>query len=563
MGRQSAKVAAAGMVTVGLLVAAAGALVPSEGWEKILRGEASGRLGWGPTMFRLLLVVHGAALAVVGIGLRRRAPAPDRRLERPAALSFGAVETLFLLTVLGALLRFERLDSQLWLDEVLTLVDIVRRPLGEIVSSFPSQNQHMLYSILARFAVEIFGESAWALRLPALVFGVLSLWPLYALGLRLVGHGKALVACALMTFSYHHIWFSQNARGYTGLLLFATLATWLWIEATERGRWAWWLAYSGAVFLGVWVQMTMLFVVAAHGLLYLVSVARRRQAFPRPSRLRPLVAWLLAGSLSLQVYAFSLPEFLRSAAGEVSMPSAWTDPLWLVGEILRNLAVVPGEIAAVVAGGAVLALGWWSVFRQHAEAALAMALPVVLCGVTMLALGHNLWPRFFFFAMGFALLLVVEGAVRLGDLVGGLLERRWAPAQYAGPALAALLVVAFMATSGKAWALPKQDYLGAKAYVETQRQAGDAVVTVGLAAKVYGDYYAPEWTICSTPEELDRLRRSHRRVWLIYTLPVQLQGFLPDLWAAIQRDFAVVKTFPGTLGGGEVYVCRERSGGVE
>ena len=493
----------------------------------------------------------------------REVPAPGRRFQRPAALSFGAVDALLLLTMSAAVLRFERLDSQLWLDEVLTLVDIVRLPLGEIVSSFPSQNQHMLYSILAWLAVEIFGESAWALRLPAVVFGVLSLWPLYALGLRLVGHGKALVAGLLMTFSYHHIWFSQNARGYTGLLVFATLATWLWIEATERRRWAWWLSYSGAVFLGVWIQMTMLFVVAAHGLLYLVSLARRRSAFSEADRLRPLVAWLLAGSLSLQVYAFSLPEFLRSAAGEVSMPSAWTDPLWLAGELVRNLAVVPGGVVAVVAGGAVLALGWWTVFRQHAEAALAMALPVVLCGVTMLALGHNLWPRFFFFAMGFALLLVVEGAVRLGDLVGALLERRWAPAQYAGPALAVLLVVAFIATSGKAWALPKQDYLGAKAYVEAQRQPGDAVVTVGLAAKVYRDYYASDWTICSTPEELDRLRRSHERVWLVYTLPVQLQGFLPDLWAAIQHDFSVVKTFPGTLGGGEVYVCRERTATVE
>ncbi len=562
MAKLGARVAAACVVAAGLTLLAAAAFLSAAGWEELLRGEATGRLAWGPNLFRVLLVAHGAVLAVVGIRLWRKGLAERRRLEWPEALSLSALAPLLALTLVGAVLRLLHLESQLWLDEVLTLVEIVRRSLGEIVSSFPSQNQHMLYSILAKFAMEIFGESAWALRLPAAIFGVLSLWPLYALGLRLSGRLPALLACALMTFSYHHIWFSQNARGYTGLLLFATLATWLWMEATRRDRWSWWLAYAVAVFFGIWVQMTMLFVVAGHGIVWLGNLLRRRRALSAVDA-RPVVAWLLAGSLSLQVYAFSLPEFLRSAAGEVSMPSAWTDPLWLVAEVVRNLSIVPGGVAAVAAGAAVLGLGWWSLFRRDGSAALAMVLPVALCAVTMIVLAHNLWPRFFFFAMGFALLLVVEGALRFGELAGRLFRGRALLTQHLGPGVAGLLVAAFIVTSGKAWALPKQDYLGAKTYIEARLEPGDAVVAVGLAAKVYKDYYAPHWAVAATPEELDSLRRNHRRLWLVYTLPVQLQGFEPGLWAAIQRDFIVVSVFPGTLGGGEVYVCRERASPVQ
>jgi 4-amino-4-deoxy-L-arabinose transferase-like glycosyltransferase len=561
MAKPWARVAAACVIAAGLILLAAAAFLSAADWERLLRGEAAGRLAWGPALFRILLAAHGAVLAVLGAWMWRKGLA-GRRLRRPEALSPGALWPLLLLTLVGAILRLARLESQLWLDEVLTLVEIVRRPLGEIVSSFPSQNQHMLYSILAKFALESFGESAWALRLPAAIFGVLSLWPLYALGLRLSGRLPALLACALMTFSYHHIWFSQNARGYTGLLLFATLATWLWIEAEDRDRWSWWLAYAVAVFLGVWVQMTMLFVVAGHGLVWLGNLLRRRKALGAVDA-RPVVAWLLAGSMSLQVYAFSLPEFLRSAAGEVSMPSAWTDPLWLVAEVVRNLAIIPGGVAAVAAGVAVLGLGWWSLFRRHGSAAMAMVLPVALCAVTMIVLAHNLWPRFFFFAMGFALLLVVEGALRLGELAGRLFRGRALLTRNLGLGVAGLLVAAFIVTSGKARALPKQDYLGAKTYIEARLAPGDAVVTVGLAAKVYQDYYAPHWAVASTPEELDDLRRNHRRLWLVYTLPVQLQGFEPGLWAAIQRDFVVVSVFPGSLGGGEVYVCRERPAAVE
>jgi hypothetical protein len=50
-------------------------------------------------------------------------------------------------TALG--LRLWQLDSCFWFDEVLTVVDFVRPPLGQIVTSFPSQNQHMLFSVLA------------------------------------------------------------------------------------------------------------------------------------------------------------------------------------------------------------------------------------------------------------------------------------------------------------------------------------------------------------------------------------------------------------------------------
>lgn len=540
------------MVAAGLLLAGFAGLVSSAAIEQALRGEAAGRLAWGPGLFRALLAAHGLVLAILGWRRWRRPPlvawqSSPRRLSPPVLAAAG------LMTLAAAALRFYQLGTQLWFDEVLTLVDSVRLPLGEIVSSFPSQNHHMLYSILARLACDVFGESSWALRLPAAVFGVLSIWALAALGLKLTRARNALLAAALMTLSYHHIWFSQNARGYTGLLLGATLATWLWIEATERDEWSWWLAYAAAVFFGVWVQMTMLFVVAGHGLVYLGMLLRRRASS------KAVVAWLVAGSASLQVYALSLPEFLRSAAGEVSMPSAWTNPLWLVTETVRNLAVLPGGIAAVLAGAAVFAVGWWEVFRRHRNAALAMTLPVLLCAVTMVVLGHNLWPRFFFFAMGFALLFVVEGIMRFARLGAGLLSRSGRGehlAASAETALAILLVAATAATAPKAYALPKQDFLGAKAYVEQHRQPGDAVVAVGLAAKAYGDYYAPEWRIAQTPAELDELARAHARLWLVYTLPVQLQGFLPELWKAIQRDFRVVAVFPGTLGGGELYVCR-------
>jgi len=53
--------------------------------------------------------------------------------------------------------------------------------------------------------------------------------------------------------------------------------------------------------------------------------------------------------------------------------------------------------------------------------------------------------------------------------------------------------------------------------------------------------------------------REHSTVWLIYTMPIHMRVYHPDIWGTIERDFERVKVFPGTLGGGELYVCRTKS----
>lgn len=67
-----------------------------------------------------------------------------------------------------------------------------------------------------------FGESGWALRLPAALFGIASVVMVYVLAARYLSRVEAWVATAVIATSYHHVWFSQNARGYT-LIGFLTL----------------------------------------------------------------------------------------------------------------------------------------------------------------------------------------------------------------------------------------------------------------------------------------------------------------------------------------------------
>lgn len=561
-------------------------------WSNSSIERAFGRpphsLSWGPALFRILLALHGAALFFSTF---------LRRPKQPAAAAGDAITRrswwiLGALAILAIALRIPSLDSSLWLDEVITMAQYARAPFAYIVTAFPDQNQHMLFSLLAHASLLAFGEHAWAIRLPSVVLGIGSIWALFLLGRRLLGETEALLACALMTVSYHHIWFSQNARGYMGLLFFTNLSTWLWLKAMDRDSWRTWLLYAVAVALGMWIHMTMVFVMGTHALIFLVVWLRSgRRSAPLAMA---AAAFALCVTFTLQLYALALPEFLRTGASEFSPPSEWINPLWVVRESLRSLQVGFAGSAVALWGGLLVAAGWFDILRRNARAAWAMVLPAVLGGGAMLALGHNLWPRFFFFSMGFGLLIAIHGAVQLPRLLSRRIGLRpvpadqrdtlpahkpspetaalsvspgapaaavrrtpWAP--IAGYTLAGLMIAASLSTVPRVYVLPKQDYTGARDFIESRRAAGDKVIVVGLAAHAYTEYYEPSWPAANNAADLAALRRNSGRPYLVYTLPIELKAAHADIWKVVQSDFETLKIFPGTLGGGEVYVCRERS----
>jgi hypothetical protein len=267
----------------------------------------------------------------------------------------------------------------------------------------------------------------------------------------------------------------------------------------------------------------------------------------------------LAGSVTLQLYALSLPEFLKTSLHQGSTPSEWTRPLWAIAEGLRGLQVGFAGIVAVLATGALVSVGWLSLYRRDRIAAILMVLPALLGGATMLGMGHNLWPRFFFFSMGFALLILVNGAMVMPRVLLGLMrfiQPHPKLASRLGIALTCVMIVVSGVTVPRCFALPKQDFTGAKSYVEQNRRSDELAVAVGLAGIAYEKYFAPNWPVVRSHGELNALGESHLTVWLIYTLPIHLKAYHPEIWELINNDFKIVKVFPGTLGGGEVYVCR-------
>jgi len=120
----------------------------------------------------------------------------------------------------------------------------------------------------------------------------------------------------------------------------------------------------------------------------------------------------------------------------------------------------------------------------------------------------------------------------------------------------ALGLILFSMTSLPSVYGPKQDYLGALAFVESKKEPGDTIVTVGLATFPYKYFYKVDWQTVDTLEALDAIRARSKRTWLLYTLPPVMHSVYPEIMASIGRDFGVVKQFHGTLREGVIVVGR-------
>jgi hypothetical protein len=507
---------------------------------------------FGITLFKYSLAAFGIFLIAVGrLSIWQVMSRGDDRVIHSRHSSLTVICVMAVLTG-AAVLRFYRLESGLWHDEILMYVNYARLPFGEIVSTYSDQNQHFLYSLLAHASIMLFGDSAWSLRLPSALFGVASIWALYLFGRQVTTPRESLLACALVTFSYHHVWFSQNARGYIGLLFWTLLASWLLLRAQREERPHLWLLFGVAAALGVYTNTAMLFVILGHFVIYLWGLWTRNGRWPGPWA-GLFLGFCFAGFLTLLLHALVLPQMM--AGVEESTVPAWKNPLWAVLEFMKAMKIGFAGIIAAVGALLVFGVGLWSFGRTESSVVLLMILPATACATVVIGVGYHVWPRLFFFTFGFATLIVIRGAMLLGEKASRLLKTSPANAYRIGTAFAVGLIIASALSLPRAY-VPKQDFVAALNFVEATKEPGDTVTMVGLISFTYKNFYGRDWKQVETLNDLESIRARSKHTWLLYTFPTHVSAVYPEIMHAVKRDFQTIKEFPGTIGDGVIFVSR-------
>src|SRR5215203_5875780 len=144
-------------------------------------------------------------------------------------LESRALLVLLAIMLLGAVLRFYGLGFQsLWSDELASWDFSNRETISQVIGGVRSDDHPPLYSLILRFTQWIFGDSEWALRFPSAFAGWLCIPAIYLLGKRLYSESEGIKAALFLAVFWAPIYFSQEARVYSMLILLSILTSYFW-----------------------------------------------------------------------------------------------------------------------------------------------------------------------------------------------------------------------------------------------------------------------------------------------------------------------------------------------
>jgi mannosyltransferase len=177
--------------------------------------------------------------------------------------------------VTAALGLFEIGGPQLWRDELATW-SAASRTLPQLWAML-----HTIDAVLGPYYfgmhlwMAVFGDSATAMRLPSLIAMTIAAGVVALIGRRLAGNVAGLASGLVFALVPSVSRYAQEARPYAFAMLFASLATLLFLRAMERPSWSRWALYTLVLAAAGTANLIALCVVAGHLVIVILDFLQR------------------------------------------------------------------------------------------------------------------------------------------------------------------------------------------------------------------------------------------------------------------------------------------------
>jgi mannosyltransferase len=483
-------------------------------------------------------------------------PRIARQLRTPHIL------ILIALCAVAAGLSFYRLGyHSLWCDEAVSFFigddnvsSILRhsltydRPLIDV--------NPPLYWLLLHFVLN-FGSSEWWLRFPSAVFGILLIPVLYFLWRRLFTVEIALLAVAFVAFSPAFIFYCQNARVYTLMLLLFYLAYSVLLKALKSENLWHWRIYSALVLVSLYTTyLTAFLIVTSVCIVALWSLYGSKMGRKKIKQtwLRFTIAVLIACGLAVPagpgyLFARSLSHTAEQPFTENFLRSFRDEYFWL--HDWRFYA-----LAALIAGG--LVYGVLRHARSTVLTALLIFIPAMFAEVSR---PLHFVPRHILVILPALMLLLALGVAMIAHAVAAALslqrhQQRLMLIIFA--ASAGLYLAAYSNSIRWHYTVPMQNWRDAVPYVKERAQPGDTIVT-GLFYVEYCFLYYDRFSWFRynfknrvfNYELFKEELLAPKRVWYI----TAFQNQIPEKFQTVLREnFECLKIVRGRLGAPDIYI---------
>lgn len=175
---------------------------------------------------------------------------------------------------LGLLFRLINLSQSLWHDESGNVVYAKSLDLWQYVVHYPIGDFHPngYFAILWVWG-HLFGFSEISVRMPSVIFGVLTIVMVYLIGKKFFSEKTGLIAAILLATAPLHIYYSQEARMYSFAAFAATFSFFLLIQFINKAAHSFWL-YSLGIALVLYSDYVAYLIIVPQ-IVYVLIVEKR------------------------------------------------------------------------------------------------------------------------------------------------------------------------------------------------------------------------------------------------------------------------------------------------
>jgi mannosyltransferase len=236
---------------------------------------------------------------------------------------------LLLVSLIGASLRFYNLGAKsLWFDELAqvtiskTIIHDLSLPQMGFLQGMWWELSPPLDYFITHFML-VFGSSEWILRLPAAIFGVLSILAIFLLAKELFGVPVGLISAFLLSISPMHIWYSQEVRVYS-LFMFLTILSFLFFyQITKKDNIWYWIPLTITNLALIYTHYFGFFVILIQGIYLLLRFFRNRNTATKRislqnKNLKTLLIYIISFQIALlffipwlDIFRFQTSDFRK------------------------------------------------------------------------------------------------------------------------------------------------------------------------------------------------------------------------------------------------------------
>jgi len=204
---------------------------------------------------------------------------------------------LGIILLLAFALRFYHLGTRpLYGDERFNTVEFAQKPVSYLlVTNYGS----ILYPLLLHFILPL-GNTEVVARLLSAILGFFAAWGIFLIGKRILSPKEGLIAAFFGAVSTHFILFSQQARGYSGLLFFSVFALYFYWRALEEDKVGLWFLYALSMIIGAYMHFFLLVLFPIHVLFVIFRAIERK--IPKKTFLAFFISALSIGILTFLLY---------------------------------------------------------------------------------------------------------------------------------------------------------------------------------------------------------------------------------------------------------------------